>query len=76
MSGSGDGGGNGGDILSAGKGAAGGSGGSGNSDGSGNDEKLAQFVAVTGVSEDVANHWLEVSPIRARRFFCCSRGTY
>ena len=30
--------------------------------GGGNDEKLAQFMAVTGVtSEDIANHWLEVT---------------
>lgn len=44
-------------------GGAGGSGGDG-----GNDEKLAQFIAVTGVaSEDIANHWLEVKVF----WFCC-----
>ena len=34
--------------------------GGGGSAGSGHDEKLAQFIAFTGATEDVANHWLEV----------------
>lgn len=30
----------------------------------GQDEKLAQFIAFTGTTEEVANHWLEVSDMR------------
>lgn len=35
-------------------------GGTGSGSGGGNDEKLAQFIAFTGATEDIANHWLEV----------------
>ncbi|CAB1116759.1 unnamed protein product [Ectocarpus sp. CCAP 1310/34] len=45
-----------------GGGKGGDGGGKGARGGDGNDEKLAQFIAVTGVSsEDVANHWLEAN---------------
>lgn len=66
-------------------GGSNGGGGGGGSGGSGNDEKLAQFIAVTGVaSEDIANHWLEVGEDAAcrifvllsllvQRFVCCVR---
>lgn len=57
-----------------GGGKGGGGGGKGAGGGDGNDEKLAQFIAVTGVSsEDVANHWLEVRAIRRRRRRRCRR---
>lgn len=49
------------DSGAGGGGGSSGGGGGGKSEG-GNDEKLAQFMAVTGVtSEDTANHWLEVT---------------
>lgn len=54
------------DPGGGGGGGNGGGGGGRKSGGGGgggdNDEKLAQFIAVTGVaSEDIANHWLEVT---------------
>lgn len=50
-------------MATAGGGGGGGGSSSGGSGDSLNDQKLAQFISITGAAEDVAKHYLEVNGI-------------
>lgn len=47
----------------SGSGGGGGGGSSGGGGGNLNDQKLAQFISITGAAEDVAKHYLEVTTV-------------